>query len=333
MSKYDVFISYRREDSSDRANLIRSYLLEWFDNDRIFLDTHEIHEGDFPEYIDSALSTSKYFIVIISKASFKQDRLNTLDYYIEEIKRAINNQLIIIPIVYDDLDLNNIKLPSFINDLKTKNAIISHTDNPVNVQSKLQEFIKIRKRNIKDFVRFPLAIITIFSIISVVSGLSMYIYDNFFMSYDKSVEIAYEYIFENDGKYYYPIRDNELVCYDALLGSITKLNNNDNVAKSLKIRDSDLYKAGFWSTATTLVYYIVKSKYKPHSRKQFLAYLGAAVAVVSGIGFGITVEQMLSPFYRSRLIENQISNKNFWNDLLKFKYSPINKNYIRYEKI
>ncbi|MCM1503095.1 MAG: toll/interleukin-1 receptor domain-containing protein [Bacteroidales bacterium] len=322
MAIYDVFISYRRVDSTDRANLIRLYLSEWFDNDRVFLDIHEIHEGPFPSYIEDALSTSKYFIVLISKSSFvEKNESKKMDYYLEEIRMAINNNLKIIPILYDGIDINRICLPAELSSLKLKNAIVAHTDDPQSLKTKLHTFTKKKETGIKEWLAFPLAVISIYLIVGFLSGLGMYIYDNYLSSYDKAVEIAAEHVFEREGIFYYPISDKELVCYNSKTEYVNVIMNCSEGSNAIIIKDSDLYKVGFWSTATTLVYHVVKSKYKPHNGKQYFAYIGAIVAVVAGTGLGCTIEQMIFPSYRNKIISTEILKSSFWEDVISRRYS------------
>lgn len=326
MAKYDVFISYRREDSSDRANLIRSYLSENFQTEKIFLDTHEIHEGSFPEYIDAALQTSKYFVVIISESSFSE-KINSegIDYYFEEIKRALSYNLTIIPVIYDKINLNSLKIPENLDDIRLQNAIISHSDDPLSLKRKLLDFTKIKDHQIKDWIAFPLAIISIYLIVSLLSAIGMYVYDNYFTSYDYAVEVASEHVFENNGVFYYPLSENKLISYVPDTGEVSIVINDRPSGSSIVIKNGDVYKIGFWSTATGLLYQLVKSKYKPHNGKQYLAYIGAGIAIVAGVGLGCTLEQMVFPTYRNKVICKYIEQPTFWKDIIKIKYSRNNK--------
>jgi hypothetical protein len=328
MAEYDVFISYRREDSSDRANLIRSYLSDNFQSERIFLDTHEIHEGPFPEYIDSALKSSTYFVVLISRCSFSNRKNgDDIDYYYEEIKRALSYNLTIIPVIYDNIDLNSFDIPKDCIKIKSQNAILSHSDDPLSLKRKLLDFTKVRNRKLKDWIAFPLAIISIYFVVSLLSAIGMYIYDNYFRSYDSAVEVAAEHVFENEGIFYYPISDNMLISYAPDSGKISNLINESPSGNSICVSEDNVYKIGFWSTVTGLVYQLIKSKYKPHNGKQYLAYIGAVVAVVAGIGLGCTLEQMAFPTYRNRIICKYIEEPSFWKDLVKIKYSRINSQF------
>ena len=136
---YKVFISYRRIDCSERATLIRTYLSEWFDEENIFLDTQEIHDEAFPTCIENALNTAQIFVLLISKNSFNISKqpAEKNDFYYEEIRRAIAKGIKIIPIVYDNINYNNIEFPKGMESLEFQNAIYSHTDDPNGLKNRL----------------------------------------------------------------------------------------------------------------------------------------------------------------------------------------------------
>ena len=74
MKKYKAFISYRRTDSSERAQLVKLAIMEQgYNEDDIFLDLHSIHEGDFPQHIKTALHDTEFFILLLSNDSFKRN--------------------------------------------------------------------------------------------------------------------------------------------------------------------------------------------------------------------------------------------------------------------
>ena len=327
--QYDVFISYRRSDSADRATLIRSYLTEWFDDNRIFLDTHEIHQGPFPDYIEEALSTSKYFVLLVSENSFsKKVDSNEIDYYYEEIRRAINKNLTIIPVLYDDIDINAIAFPNDLKSLKLQNSIIAHAEDPLALKNKLHEFTKKRTTSLKDWIAFPLAVISIYLVVSLLSGIGMYVYDNNFTSYEDAVAEAADHVCEQNGVFYYPISHNTFVSYNPENSDITKISMSRDNAHSISISENAAFKVGFWSTAVAWIYQIMKSKYKPHNGKQYLAYIGAAVAVVAGVGLGCTVERMIFPRYRTKIIRDNIEKLSFWQNVINYKYSSVNRQLI-----
>lgn len=324
---FDVFISYRRSDSSDRANLIRNYLTQWFESDRIFLDTHEIHEGPFPSYLEDALESVKYFIVIISNDSFgRKENDGKTDYYVEEIHRALKKGKVVIPVVYDNIDFHALEVPEKIESLKLQNAIFYHADDPEGLQKKLHLFTKKKKKGIADWLKFPLAIITIYLMVSLLAGLGLFVYDRCFISHEEMVEIAKEHVQEQNGQYYYILSGNRLKSYNAETQEINLLGNKLSNGNTITYSDDDLYRIGFWSIATGLIYNVVKSKYKPHNGKQMLAYLGAAVSVVAGVGLGMTLERMLFPQYSNPNIEKNLDNPEFWQEIIEAKYKHTNDN-------
>lgn len=327
MNKYNVFISYRRSDSSDRASLIHSYLLKWFNEENIFLDTHEIHEGPFPEYIEEALNSANFFILLISKNSINviPTSPDKIDYYYEEIRRAIVKRLTIIPIVYDNIDFDNMVLPEGLESIKLQNAIYSHIDDPNGLKNRLYEFTKKKQKNLQDWITFPLAIITAYLFVSLTFGIGMYLHDRFFISYEDAVEIASEYIVKNKDSYFYPIAENSFISYNPQTKEIVKNSFGNAPTASIMFSEEAIYKIGFWTTATTLFYQIVKSKYKPHNGKQYLAYFGVAVAFVAGAGLGCTIERMIFPSFRVKQIDDSIYNPIFWQDVIKCKYKKYNR--------
>lgn len=97
--KYDVFISYRRKNGFEMAQLIRDRLkakgLE------CFLDTEELHSGKFSEEIIDAIKGSKNFLAVLPKNAL--DRcVNEDDWVRTEIMTAIEEKINIIPVIYPD---------------------------------------------------------------------------------------------------------------------------------------------------------------------------------------------------------------------------------------
>lgn len=323
---YKVFISYRRIDCSERATLIRTYLSEWFDEENIFLDTQEIHDGEFPTCIENALNTAQIFVLLISKNSFNISKqpAEKNDFYYEEIRRAIAKGIKIIPIVYDNINYNNIEFPKGMESLEFQNAIYSHTDDPNGLKNRLYEFTRKKQRTIKDWLALPLAIITVYLVVTLISFIGMYLYDHFSTSYEDAVEIASEHIIKNDDTFLYHIAENRYVFYNPRSKEINESTKNDE-SVSIALSEKTLYKIGIFTIADILLYKMVKSKYKPHSGKQYLAYIGIAVSIVAGVGLGCALEQMVFPQYRVKKIRDNIYNPEFWQDVIKCKYQKSNR--------
>lgn len=204
--KYDVFISYRRSDSTERAQLIREMLKgKGYDEKRIFLDVHSIHEGEFPDRIKQALADSKAFVLLISNDSFHGE-CDTIDYYYEEIKQALSQKIKFVPILFDGIKIDEIDIPDEMRDrhLNLKNSISYHPEYKEGFENRMCEFL-IEKHHFRDLLVVPTVIITVYAILTFLSGLGLYIHDNYCLSHDSQVEIAAKATGVKDGVYYYPL--------------------------------------------------------------------------------------------------------------------------------
>lgn len=114
-NNFDIFISYRRNDTAWVAGRIHDFLKTHFDAGRIFRDTEQIGLGQkFPKSIEKALGNCKVMLVIIGQkwlTSAYEDGRRRLDdpndWVRIEIKTAIEREILLIPIVVDGA-----KLPS-----------------------------------------------------------------------------------------------------------------------------------------------------------------------------------------------------------------------------
>lgn len=120
---YDAFISYRRKGGAEKAQLIKSELRQrGIPDERIFLDTHSLHEGNFEEKIRRAIGESQNIIVIISQGCF--DEIRQIDYWYLEIKEALHQGKNIIPVLFDNISsFTNLNIPNDIIGLKEKNCV------------------------------------------------------------------------------------------------------------------------------------------------------------------------------------------------------------------
>lgn len=321
--KYDVFISYRRSDSSERAQLIREILKgKGYDEKRIFLDVHSIHEGEFPDRIKQALSESKAFVLLISNDSFHGES-KTIDYYYEEIKQALDLKISFIPILFDNIKIETVDLPKELKEkeLILKNAISYHPEYKDGFENRLCDFLS-EKRRFRDLFVIPTAIITIYVIITFLSGLGLYIHDNYFLSRSSQIEIATKAVGVKDGVYYYPLPEG-IITYNATNDSLDFI---DFGHTSLPIINSQIskeqgFKAGFWTFAVGTIYGIAKVKVKPHGGKQYIAYIATGVAIVAGVGMGCVLERMLFPIQFSSRIQKNLKDKDFWKEVIIKKTS------------
>lgn len=324
-TQYDVFISYRRSDSTVRAHLVKEILkAKGYDEERIFFDTHSLHEGEFPENIRKALTNSKAFVLLISKNSIAQkeagkaSEVNT-DYYYEEIRQALSLKLKFIPVLFDGLKIETLDFPE---DIKNQKIFLKNSIeyNPETFNDKLSVFLQEQK-TWRDLFIVPTVILTIYAIISLLSGIGMYIYDNYFLSHDTKLENVVNNVIAEDGICYYKL-PNEVVSYDIKKDSISHLEFGCPPAVvNAQLNTEQLYSVGFWSVAVGLAYEITKSKVKPHSGKAYLAYIATGVAVIAGIGLGCTLERIMFPVQYSKPVVNSVGNNDFWKEVIRKKYS------------
>lgn len=127
MKRYKAFISYRREDGK-AADLVKNTLVNQygFSKDEIFLDKHDIGPEAFDMRIESSLKESSSMILIVTPNCFtpKND-----DWFINEIKIALSNNISIIPIFFDG-----------VKDLSKEQSVLqkSFTPQEVNILNKSQ---------------------------------------------------------------------------------------------------------------------------------------------------------------------------------------------------
>ena len=324
-TKYDVFISYRRSDSTDRAHLVKEILKSiGYDENRIFLDTHSLHEGEFPENIRKALTDSKAFVLLISKNSIVQydkEKENTIttDYYYEEIRQALALKLKFIPVLFDNLKIETLDFPE---DIKKQRIFLKNSIeyNPDTFNEKLAVFLQEQKKW-RDLFVVPTVILTIYAIITLLSGIGMYIYDNLFLSRDTQLETVVNNMVVEEGTCFYQL-PNEVVVYDIKKDSISHLEFGGIPAIiNAQFNTEQIYSVGFWSVAVGLAYEITKSKVKPHGGKAYVAYIATGVAVIAGVGLGCTLERILFPVQYSKPIVRSLDDNAFWKEVIRRKYS------------
>jgi formylglycine-generating enzyme required for sulfatase activity len=99
VERYDAFISYRRETSSDLASLLQFKLASDF-NKQVFLDIKELQVGRFDEELLRRIEETTNFILILSKGSL--DRcIDKSDWLKREIIHALVTKRNIIPVLTD----------------------------------------------------------------------------------------------------------------------------------------------------------------------------------------------------------------------------------------
>lgn len=147
--KYDVFISYRRNGGSERAELLKLILEKYgYDHNRIFMDTHSIESCNFEQKIKEAIFLSKDFILIITKGCF--DCIKKKDYWIFEIAEALSLGKRIIPIFFDGIEsIDSNSLPTDLTALSKINGIIYHPQYADAFYLKLLSFLNPNKIDVK----------------------------------------------------------------------------------------------------------------------------------------------------------------------------------------
>ena len=93
--KYDIFISYRREDGKEFARQIQLKLQNFGYN--VFLDVEELRDGIFDQRIIDAICESTVFIALLTPKYLIRCS-DTADWVRKEIECAIENNLNIVPI-------------------------------------------------------------------------------------------------------------------------------------------------------------------------------------------------------------------------------------------
>ena len=320
--KYKAFISYRRSDSSERAQLVKLAIIEQgYTEGDIFLDLHSIHEGDFPQHIKDALHETEFFILILSNDSFRKNVEK--DYYLDEIKMALDLHLKVIPITFDSLNVDKINLPQILVEkgLKLKNGISYYPEYPSAFKEKLNEFMKPQNRTFWNLFKMPILLLTIYTCLTLCGGIGMYVYDNFFMSEKEQVDVVADNVQEGNGllAYYIP---GETYIYSTKTHEVKRLKGNDTAILGASVSTNQLTQAGFWTVSFGLIYELTHSRLKPHGNgKSVLAYVAVAASVVAGFGLGCTLERMIFPKQFAKPIHAQLKSKLFWEKVVTQKYS------------
>ncbi len=122
-NSYDVFISYRRQGGSVKAELTKDELAKrGFRESSMFLDTRSLFSGNYLETILDAIANSRNFVVIITKDCFKN--LPKDSTWVREIEYALELHKNIVPIYFDGItELRADELPSCIQRLTCENAV------------------------------------------------------------------------------------------------------------------------------------------------------------------------------------------------------------------
>ena len=128
--KYDIFISYRRKESSGRSNvpMARTFKLEFEGRGyKVFFDYSECTDNYFSETILPAIRTCDYFVLILT-ADCLSRCVNEQDWIRREIEEALASDRKIIPITPDNECNAWTNLPDSLKKLDGLQITTIHTD-------------------------------------------------------------------------------------------------------------------------------------------------------------------------------------------------------------
>lgn len=323
--KYKAFISYRRSDSSERAQLVKLAIIEQgYEENDVFLDLHSIHEGEFPQHIKEALHDTEFFILLISKDSF--NRNVEKDYYLDEIQLALDLKLRIIPVVFDSLNVDNLPIPKLLTEkkLKLKNSISYYPEYPKAFREKLAEFMKPNTRSLFGLIKMPALILTVYAILSLIGGCALWVYDNYFMSDEEQIETVSNNLQVCDGELLYALPEKTYV-YHTSTQEIKCFEGHEVPLVNGLVSTAQVTQAGFWTVSVGLVYELSRTRLKPQGNgKSVLAYLAVGVSIVAGVGLGCTIERMIFPKQYALPIKEKLEQKDFWIQVVNKKFSSQN---------
>lgn len=100
VNKYDIFISYRRDDGQQHARLIEKELKSRGYN--VFLDYEELDKGLFDEKIVGAIASAKIFLMVLTPLYLSRCNKEN-DWVRKEIQLAIAKKKEFVPVVPDGL--------------------------------------------------------------------------------------------------------------------------------------------------------------------------------------------------------------------------------------
>ncbi len=114
----NIFISYRRDDSSVHARLLYKELLGYFDADDVFMDIQDIGYGDdFAQLIDDHLAQAEVVLVVIGPQwiDLIEQRLRGDDWVRHEVEHALTQRaagrLRVLPVFVGGAGWGAAKLP------------------------------------------------------------------------------------------------------------------------------------------------------------------------------------------------------------------------------
>jgi TIR domain len=129
-----IFISYRRDDSSAWAGRLSDHLVTNFPRSQVFMDVGNLDPGvDFVEAIETSVSRCEVLIAVIGKRWLVDEegkhRLDNRDDFVRlEIATALKRNISVIPVLVDGaLMPRSTEIPDDLKPLVRRNALeVSH---------------------------------------------------------------------------------------------------------------------------------------------------------------------------------------------------------------
>lgn len=129
---YDIFISYRRGSGEAMARLLYELLKKR--NYNVFFDHKTLSTGEYEDKLLDIISRCKDFIVILSEDCFKVEGKSGR-FYMKEIRRAIDSNRKIIPLMIDGfIEPEEKDMDSFA-DAKTVRAVMKRNGKNIRVET------------------------------------------------------------------------------------------------------------------------------------------------------------------------------------------------------
>ena len=138
MKKYNVFISYRRENGAELAKHLKDVLQA--KGYQVFFDTDTLSSGNFDSQLFSVIEQCEDFVIILSEGAL--DRcVNEDDWVRKELACALRNEKNVIPIMNEKFTFPA-TLPEDIDEIRRKNGIVVNMQYFDAVVEKLVSFLK-----------------------------------------------------------------------------------------------------------------------------------------------------------------------------------------------
>jgi len=153
--KEGIFISYRREGSSTFAAILYSELCKHFVSKNIFKDINTLKPGtNFKAEIEAALENSSVLLVLIDRnwSQLKNEKgikriFEENDFVRHEVKLAIEKNIEIIPVLFENGNMPSLKdLPKILRPLTGKQAFTIHAETVTEDIKALIEVVKSKKK-------------------------------------------------------------------------------------------------------------------------------------------------------------------------------------------